>query len=121
MPALVHDGGLSHVRQSGSLDDSLHRNLNQTNCPLASLHLLWTGKFYGIAQELCKRMHRTRCHRKRLESGVERVYQMLLTAGYPTEGVNWLRRHRLAALIVMAVAAWALFIGAGWLVWSVLT
>lgn len=52
---------------------------------------------------------------------MDRIYQFLLTAGYPAEGVDWLRQHRLLVIVGMAVAAWALFIGAGWLVWSVLT
>jgi hypothetical protein len=55
------------------------------------------------------------------ESFVERIYQLLLTAGYPARGVDWLREHRLATIVVLAVAAWALFIGLGWLIWSALT
>jgi len=52
---------------------------------------------------------------------LERIYELLLTAGYPLGGVDWLRRHRLLTIIVMAVAAWGLFIGVGWLIWSALT
>jgi uncharacterized membrane protein YdbT with pleckstrin-like domain len=52
---------------------------------------------------------------------MERVYQLLLSAGYPVEAVDWLRRHRTATIAVMAVAAWALFVGLGWLIWIVLT
>ncbi len=51
---------------------------------------------------------------------MERIYEMLLTAGYPVGGVDWLRRHRLLAIIGMAIAAWALFIGVGWLIWLAL-
>jgi len=51
---------------------------------------------------------------------LERVYQLLLTAGYPPLGVDWLRRHRLLTIIVAAIAAWGLFILLGWLAWSAL-
>ena len=51
---------------------------------------------------------------------MERIYQMLLAVGYPDRGIDWLRRHRLAAIVAMALAAWALFIGAGWLIWALL-
>jgi hypothetical protein len=52
---------------------------------------------------------------------MERVYRMLLAVGYPREGVDWIRKHRLAVIIAMAIAAWALFISVGWLIWSALT
>lgn len=52
---------------------------------------------------------------------MERVYQLLLIAGYPAQGVDWLRQHRLSAIVIMAIAAWALFIVVGWLIWSALT
>jgi hypothetical protein len=52
---------------------------------------------------------------------VERVYQMLLAVGYPPEGIDWIRKHRLPVIAAMAVAAWAFFIALGWLVWVVLT
>lgn len=55
------------------------------------------------------------------ERALERIYQLLLTAGYPVQGVDWLRRHRLATIIVLAIAAWMLFIGIGWVAWSLLT
>jgi hypothetical protein len=45
---------------------------------------------------------------------------MLLAIGYPPRGVDWLRQHRLAVIIAMALAAWALFIGLGWLALTVL-
>ena len=51
---------------------------------------------------------------------MERVYQLLLAVGYPSRGVDWLRQHRLAVIVVMALAAWALFFGTGWLIWAVL-
>jgi hypothetical protein len=54
------------------------------------------------------------------ENVLERVYQLLLTAGYPALGVDWLRRHRLLTIIVAAIAAWGLFILLGWLAWSAL-
>jgi hypothetical protein len=52
---------------------------------------------------------------------VDRFYQLLLDAGYPSEGIEFLRRHRLATIIVMALAAWGVVIGLGWLVWLILT
>ena len=52
---------------------------------------------------------------------MERVYRMLLAMGYPQEGIVWMRKHRAAAIIVMAITAWAFFIVLGWLAWSVLS
>lgn len=52
---------------------------------------------------------------------VEQIYQLLLAAGYPLRGVDWLRQRRLATVIVAAIAAWALFIALGWLAWVILT
>jgi hypothetical protein len=46
---------------------------------------------------------------------VERVYQILLAVGYPPEGIDWVRKHRLPVIIAMAIGAWALFIAGGWL------
>lgn len=51
---------------------------------------------------------------------MERVYQVLLAVGYPEEAVDWLRQHRMLTIIIMAIAAWGLFIGVGWLAWLVL-
>ena len=57
-----------------------------------------------------------------MESRVlERAYQLLLDAGYPRQGVDWLRQHRLAIIVLLTLGAWGLFIGAGWLIWLVLT
>jgi hypothetical protein len=52
---------------------------------------------------------------------IDRVYQLLLDVGYPERGVDWLRQHRPALIALLAIGAWALFIGAGWLVWTILT
>lgn len=52
---------------------------------------------------------------------MDRIYQALLAIGYPDRGVDWLRRHRLATIVVMALAAWALFIGLGWLLWAAMS
>lgn len=49
---------------------------------------------------------------------VDRIYDMLLAAGYPPRGVDWLRQRRQTVVIVLAIAAWALFIGLGWLAWT---
>jgi hypothetical protein len=50
---------------------------------------------------------------------VERIYQLVLAAGYPPEGVEWLRRHRLPVILFLAVACWALLIGIVWVIWQV--
>jgi hypothetical protein len=47
---------------------------------------------------------------------VERIYQLLLAAGYPPRAVDWLRQKRLAVIIVLAIASWALVIGLTWMV-----
>ena len=52
---------------------------------------------------------------------LERIYQLLLTVGYPASGVDWLRRRRLLTISILAICSWALFIGLGWLLWSLLT
>lgn len=52
---------------------------------------------------------------------MDRFYQLLLDAGYPREGVDWLKRHRLITIVILALAAWGLFIGIGWMIWSILT
>jgi hypothetical protein len=49
---------------------------------------------------------------------MERLYQMLEAFGYPAEGIDWLRRHRLVVVLGLAAAAWALVIGLVWLVAS---
>lgn len=46
---------------------------------------------------------------------MERIYQMLLAVGYPQEGIDWVRKHRLPVIIGMAIASWALFVALGWL------
>lgn len=51
---------------------------------------------------------------------MERIYKLLLAAGYPTDGVDWLRRRRLLTICVLAVASWALFIGIGWFAYTAL-
>ena len=55
------------------------------------------------------------------ESVVERIYQLLLTAGYPERGIDWLRQHRLPVIVALAIGSWAVVIGLGWVVWSLLT
>jgi len=51
---------------------------------------------------------------------MEQVFAWLLAVGYPKAGVDWLRRRRAAIIIVLALLSWALFIGAGWLLVSIL-
>lgn len=45
---------------------------------------------------------------------MERALSWLLALGYPRSGVDWLRRHRLSVIIVLALLAWLLFLGIGW-------
>ena len=52
---------------------------------------------------------------------MERIYELLLSVGYPVAGVDWMRQHRTATIMLLAIAAWALFIAVGWLVFSMLT
>ncbi len=52
---------------------------------------------------------------------VKRIYELLLELGYPPSGIDWLRRHRLPAIIVMALLSWALFLIVGWLIWWAFT
>jgi hypothetical protein len=46
---------------------------------------------------------------------MDRVYNVLLSLGYPREGIDWLRRHRLATILVLAAIAWAPVIAVFWL------
>ena len=52
---------------------------------------------------------------------MDSLYRLLTALGYPPEGIDWLRKRRLLVIVLLAIAAWALFIAAGWLVWSTLT
>lgn len=51
---------------------------------------------------------------------MERVYDALLSLGYPAAGVNWLRRYRLHIIVLLAIVAWLPIIGAVWLLMQVL-
>lgn len=46
---------------------------------------------------------------------MDRVYEILLSLGYPREGIDWLRRHRLGIILVLALLAWLPVIGVVWL------
>jgi hypothetical protein len=37
---------------------------------------------------------------------MERVYDALLSLGYPAAGVDWLRRLRLHIIVLLAILAW---------------
>ena len=39
---------------------------------------------------------------------MERVYRLASSLGFPKSGVEWLRRHRLLLIIILAAASWAL-------------
>jgi hypothetical protein len=52
---------------------------------------------------------------------MDRVYELLIAVGYPAQGVDWLRRNRASLIILLAIASWMLFIGIGWLLWSLLS
>jgi hypothetical protein len=51
---------------------------------------------------------------------LDRVFEILLSFGYPPKGVDWLRRHRTYTIMVLALLSWALFIGLGYLLWTAL-
>ena len=51
---------------------------------------------------------------------MERVYDALLSLGYPAAGVNWLRRYRLHIIVLLAIVAWLPIIGAAWLLMRLL-
>ncbi|WDQ98332.1 hypothetical protein PSC71_14010 [Devosia sp. J2-20] len=52
---------------------------------------------------------------------MERAFGWLLAIGYPRQGVDWLRRHRLWVILVLAVLAWLPVIGLVWLFFSLLS
>ena len=47
---------------------------------------------------------------------MEALFRRLEAWGYPREALEWLRRHRLLAIVILAVASWfcflVLFLGA---------
>lgn len=52
---------------------------------------------------------------------MDRLYELLAAAGYPQKAIDWLRRHRLSAILMLAVVAWMPFVLLGWVIWSVLS
>ena len=50
-----------------------------------------------------------------MRAGLDNIYQRLETWGYPRVAIDWLRGHRLVAIIGLAIACWALVLGVGWL------
>ncbi len=52
---------------------------------------------------------------------LDRLYELLAVAGYPPKAIDWLRRHRLSAILILAFIAWVPFFLAGWLIWTLLT
>ena len=49
---------------------------------------------------------------------LERVYRILLAVGYPDAGIDWLRRHRLATIVLLAGLSWIVLLVGGWLLLS---
>ena len=47
---------------------------------------------------------------------MERVYRTLLWLGYPEAGVEWMRRHRLPVIVVLAILAWMPILALVWLI-----
>jgi hypothetical protein len=45
--------------------------------------------------------------------------RVLPASGCPPKGIHGLHKHRLAIIVLMAIGAWAFFIGAGWMIWQV--
>ncbi|MGV8830522.1 MAG: hypothetical protein ACOH2N_00985 [Devosia sp.] len=52
---------------------------------------------------------------------MERAFKWLLAAGYPRPAIDWLRRHRLAIIIVLGILAWVPVILLVWLVGALLS
>jgi len=46
---------------------------------------------------------------------MDRIYELLLSVGYPRAGIDWLKRHRLLTIAVLAALAWLPVIVAIWL------
>jgi hypothetical protein len=51
---------------------------------------------------------------------MDRLYDLLASAGYPPAAIDWLRRNRLSAIIVLAILAWIPFLAIAWITWSAL-
>jgi hypothetical protein len=47
---------------------------------------------------------------------MDRVYNVLLSLGYPRAGIDWLRRHRLLTILVLAALSWLPVIALVWFV-----
>ncbi|MCS6759481.1 MAG: hypothetical protein MO852_11270 [Candidatus Devosia euplotis] len=47
---------------------------------------------------------------------MEQVYGWLAVMGYSPQGLDWVRRHRLATILLLAALAWLPFLLLGWLV-----
>ncbi len=51
---------------------------------------------------------------------MERLYDWLLAAGYPKQGIDWLRRHRLSIIIVLAALSWVPVVALVWFLVSLI-
>lgn len=49
-----------------------------------------------------------------MRAGLDQLYERLLTFGYPRAGIDWLKRHRLSVILVLALACWVLLLGLIW-------
>ncbi|SDH22082.1 hypothetical protein [Pelagibacterium luteolum] len=49
---------------------------------------------------------------------LERLYKKLVDHDYPKEGMDWLRRRRSFVISVLAILAWGVVLGLGWLIWA---
>jgi hypothetical protein len=49
-----------------------------------------------------------------MRAGLDLLYERLLTFGYPRAGIEWLKRHRLSVILVLAFASWLLLLALIW-------
>ncbi|WP_332687214.1 hypothetical protein [Devosia sp.] len=49
-----------------------------------------------------------------MRAGLDQLYERLLTFGYPRAGIDWLKRHRLPVILVLAFVCWALLLALIW-------
>jgi hypothetical protein len=43
-------------------------------------------------------------------TGLEKIYRHLEAWGYPQQGIDWLRRHRLPVIVILAALSWITFV-----------
>jgi hypothetical protein len=56
-----------------------------------------------------------------MHTRIDNLYRLIETWGYPRAGTDWLRRHRVWFIVILACLAWAAFVLVGWAAIAVLT